>query len=242
VREPNISPWRRKITGDLLSAFDFREHNTSIPILPDTAAMQRAVDKLQPTLPSPALPPADAQEQPVQQPGVRPARALPYQPMANATLVNGQLNVALANQGSAAVQLSLHPKGSTPSSHLVDAAGTATATVPAADGYDVTLLGPNGFLRTFSGKNAGVEVAVTPRGSALRFAITNSGSGTARITLANGKRTRVIPVAAGAMHAEETNPSHGWYDLTFTVAGDAVYLRRFAGHVENGKPSVTTVR
>ena len=42
VREPNISEWRRAVTGDLTSAFDFREHDTVLPVLPDTAAQRRA--------------------------------------------------------------------------------------------------------------------------------------------------------------------------------------------------------
>lgn len=33
--------------------------------------------------------------------------------------------------------------------------------------------------------------------------------------------------------------SRRWYDLTVTAEGDKAFLRRFAGHVENGRPGVS---
>jgi phospholipase C len=33
--------------------------------------------------------------------------------------------------------------------------------------------------------------------------------------------------------------THGWYDLLVTVAGDADFAWRYAGHVENGEESIT---
>ncbi|MFI6064159.1 phospholipase domain-containing protein [Micromonospora sp. NPDC051227] len=33
--------------------------------------------------------------------------------------------------------------------------------------------------------------------------------------------------------------THGWYDLTASVAGDAAFAYRCAGHVENGKDSIS---
>lgn len=38
---------------------------------------------------------------------------------------------------------------------------------------------------------------------------------------------------------EPLRTSHGWYDLAASVGGDSAYLRRFAGHVENGRPSIS---
>ena len=37
VGEPNISPWRRAVTGDLTSAFDFAASDDRLPALPNTA-------------------------------------------------------------------------------------------------------------------------------------------------------------------------------------------------------------
>jgi phospholipase C len=33
--------------------------------------------------------------------------------------------------------------------------------------------------------------------------------------------------------------NHGWYDLHVSVDRHLLYVRRFAGHVENGQPSRT---
>jgi phospholipase C len=33
--------------------------------------------------------------------------------------------------------------------------------------------------------------------------------------------------------------SRRWYDLTVTSAADPAFLRRFVGHVENGRPGVS---
>jgi phospholipase C len=32
---------------------------------------------------------------------------------------------------------------------------------------------------------------------------------------------------------------YGWYDLTITVDSDASFVRRYAGHVETGKASMS---
>src|SRR2546430_17004733 len=36
VREPNISPWRRSVCGDLTAAFDFARTDPKVPALPET--------------------------------------------------------------------------------------------------------------------------------------------------------------------------------------------------------------
>jgi phospholipase C len=37
----------------------------------------------------------------------------------------------------------------------------------------------------------------------------------------------------------ETGKGHRWYDLTVTSHASSTFLRRFAGHVENGRPGVS---
>ena len=76
----------------------------------------------------------------------------------------------------------------------------------------------------------------------LKFS--NKGGGIARLTVtdnAYGARTRPVLVPAGA-HIEEAwvlASSHHWYDLTVTSNDDASFSRRLAGHVENGRPSIS---
>lgn len=72
VREPNITPWRRAVSGDLTSAFDFSGTNTTVPTLPATAAYRPTDDKRHDDYVP--VPPADPRV-PRQDPGVRPSRA-----------------------------------------------------------------------------------------------------------------------------------------------------------------------
>ncbi|MDF5808779.1 hypothetical protein P4123_16990 [Pseudomonas aeruginosa] len=75
--EPNISPWRRAVCGDLTSAFNFANpNNEPFPELPDTSQAD-AIVASQIKLPKPK-PPAVA-AMPKQEMGIRPARALPYE-------------------------------------------------------------------------------------------------------------------------------------------------------------------
>ncbi|MBV9315458.1 MAG: phospholipase C, phosphocholine-specific [Pseudonocardia sp.] len=251
VQEPNISEWRRAVTGDLTRAFDFREHTMTIPALPDAAAMQRAVDQRQPNLPQPAVPDPSTLRMPEQPPGSRPARPLPYQPLANAVLNGGALNLRLENQGSRPVQLAVYSSG-TPSSQLLNPAATSAVPLTVSGSYDVSVHGPNGFLRQFRGVATGaggIEVTLStaggPTSPTLRWAIINNGPSSAKVQLSDalaGQPARVIGVNAGETHTEEwdaTASAFGWYDLSFGVDGDPHFLRRFAGHLENGKPSRT---
>jgi phospholipase C len=76
---------------------------------------------------------------------------------------------------------------------------------------------------------------VTLHGSTLSLTITG---GPARVTIADGTNSRKIAVRG--TYTETVPTTHGWYDLTVTVDGAPTFLRRFAGHVETGAPSVTS--
>src|SRR5882757_2444620 len=130
VHEPNISPWRRAVCGDLTSAFDFRDHDTRISMLPDTYAMRRAADELQPSLPPPVIPTPGTQTMPTQEPGTRPARPLPYQLLANAAVAASTVTVTATNHGRKAAGLSVFQTGIAPTQHLVGPGGQETIAVP----------------------------------------------------------------------------------------------------------------
>ncbi|HWA59907.1 MAG TPA: phospholipase C, phosphocholine-specific, partial [Caulobacteraceae bacterium] len=55
VAEPHISPWRRTVTGDLLSVFDFAAAEPSVPALPDASDLP-AQARAQAKLPPPQVP------------------------------------------------------------------------------------------------------------------------------------------------------------------------------------------
>ncbi|HAP91691.1 MAG TPA: phospholipase C, phosphocholine-specific, partial [Arthrobacter bacterium] len=42
VASPNITPWRRAVSGDLTSAFDFSAAGGAAPAMPDTSAYKPA--------------------------------------------------------------------------------------------------------------------------------------------------------------------------------------------------------
>ncbi len=111
--------------------------------------------------------------------------------------------------------------------------------------YDLTVHGPNGFLRTFRGRNGttGPEVTARHAGDDLRLTLTNAGSGTVRLRVADGYggRGRTVAVRPGATvhHTVDLTHSRRWYDVTLTCESDPAFLRRLAGHVENGRPGVS---
>ena len=253
VREPNISPWRRAICGDLTSAFDFSLADRSVPELPSTSGYQppdqnRHPDYV-PTLPTdPALP--------QQEPGTRPARALPYNLAVDGRVdaAKGSLALDFANHGRAGASWLVTSAGHAggPWSYTVGSGQQLSGSWDVADdpqgAYDFTVHGPNGFLRQLKGDlaHAGPEVSATHSGSAaeIRLRLSNHGTGTVQLTLADGygnTRPQTFRLRPGASteHTLELRHSHGWYDLTVVSAEDGGFLRRLAGHVETGAPSVS---
>jgi len=264
VRETNISAWRRAICSDLTSAFDFGRRDVSIPALPDTSMLRKLADQTQPGLPAPTPPAAGAQSVPRQDPGTRPARALPYQPTANAALdAHGKsLAVSLANAGASAVHFQVYSlSGSAVSMTGYDVAPRAAAgpvALPVSGSYDVAVHGQNGFLTQFAGdatgSGAGVEVrASIEHDGELRLTAVNGTKADVRLNLrsllhgddaasAAAVKERTLWLAPGERETvcfEPLSTSHGWYDLAASIAGDPAYLRRFAGHIENGRPSIS---
>lgn len=74
--------------------------------------------------------------------------------------------------------------------------------------------------------------------------IANAGASPLTVTatdVAYGGAARTLTIPAGQRveaHWDLSCSSH-WYDLQFAVAGNAGWVRRIAGHVETGKPSIT---
>jgi len=76
VTEPNITAWRRTVAGDLTSTFDFESPNAAVISLPSTASYEPPdTDRHPGFVPTPPT----NQAMPEQEPGTRPARALPYE-------------------------------------------------------------------------------------------------------------------------------------------------------------------
>src|SRR5262249_24394217 len=101
VRENNITAWRRAVTGDLTSAFNFRTPNEALFQLPSTAAFVPPDHDRHPDF-KPDVP--VEQSMPHQESGVRPARAVPYElhVAGIADVVDGKVTIEFVNTGDAA--------------------------------------------------------------------------------------------------------------------------------------------
>ncbi|MFF3564863.1 phosphocholine-specific phospholipase C [Streptomyces sp. NPDC002574] len=253
VTEPNISPWRRAVCGDLTSAFDFRHTDTDAAELPDTSGYLPPDNDRHPDyVPTPPAKGA----LPRQEHGMRAARALPYDLSADGRVstATGSLRIDFASHGTAGagflVTSASHAAG--PWTYTVESGRSLSDTWSVAEdaqgGYDFTVHGPNGFLRRFGGRvtGAGPEVSARHDGDLgiARLVLTNDGATTVEFTVADGygkERTATYKLRPGArvVHSAETERSKGWYDLTVTADHDTSFVRRLAAHVESGYTSTS---
>ncbi|NUS45742.1 MAG: phospholipase C, phosphocholine-specific, partial [Mycobacteriaceae bacterium] len=100
---PNISAWRRAVCGDLTSCFNFaagRDARAEVP--KSLRAMSPYPANREQRLPASTPPPLDRQSAPTQDKGRRPARPLPYQPVAPARLAADGRAFALPLRNSGA--------------------------------------------------------------------------------------------------------------------------------------------
>ncbi|MFD0318432.1 phosphocholine-specific phospholipase C [Streptomyces flavalbus] len=249
VREPQISPWRRAVCGDLTSAFDFSRADARPAALPDTDGYEpQDRDRHPDYRPAPPADPA----MPVQEPGLRRSRPLAYVPRVDGALdpATGRYTLTFASgpKAGAAFHVTSGNRADGPWTYTTEAGTSVSDTWNTAysDGvYDLTVHGPAGFLRAFKGEGGarGPEVTARHRGDDVELTLTNHGDRTARLTLANAydgrSRTLTVPRGATVRHTVDLGASRRWYDLTVTHATDPAFLRRFAGHVENGRPGVS---
>ena len=236
VREPQITPWRRAVAGDLTSAFDFSRTQAAVPPLPSTAAMA-PTDRARHATYFPTTPAAGTM--PEQEPGVRPARPLGYD-LSVVERAGGPLRLRLVNEGSlgAHVQARLIEPAGVPHSYTVEAGKTLDVDLPLDGAYEVHLHGPDGFFRRYVG-DASVpqpRVALEPLGR---------GSGKVRVRVEGPGRAEVRDAYAGGARRLrggkvdlDTRATGGWYDVTLTVPGTR-FVRTLAGHLRTGRPSTS---
>jgi phospholipase C len=202
------------------------------------------------------VPPA-AQQLPSQEPGVRPARALPYALDASAAvqLGDGSVRLAFSNTGTAAAVFHVRSTNAAhaPRSYTVEAGKTLSGVWPVAGigatEYDLSVYGPNGFLRAFKGSivssSPRIEVAATYETKTTRITLTMTNSGSHAVTIDvldnySGKATSA-GVTAGASVSKRWSLSRfdGWYDFLLTAEFDGVFAAQLAGHLETGDDSIT---
>lgn len=115
--------------------------------------------------------------------------------------------------------------------------------------YDLTVIGPNGFLRRFT--SAG-SITATQTATAcyeitqgdLSLNLSNAGTAPSTFTITDnryGVPPQTFTVAAGQTVQAAWNlaSSKRWYDISVTSGTDAHFMRQFAGYVETGAAGVT---
>jgi phospholipase C len=252
--ESNITQWRRAVSGDLTSAFNFRNPNARIVTLPSTAAY---VPPTQDRYPDYVPVPPTSQALPVQEPGVRPARPVPYDlhVTGETSLSAGTFTIHFSNHGKTAVyQVRSGNSSQGPWSYTVgegaSVSDTYAITANNLTAYDLTVYGPNGFLRAFKGSvtgtgaaNLAVRTSYSAENNTITLSGTNRSKSTVTIKLTNGYTGETLSsnVEAGddGSHTFNLNSTHGWYDFTIEVAQDPSFRYQVAGHVETGEESFT---
>jgi len=252
VAEPQISPWRRAVCGDLTSAFDFgRPDARALPRWPRVRGVDAEVAR-QSLLPVP-LPPAQPQ-MPRQQRGVRPSRALPYAVDVAQTWVAGgePLRLGLHNVGAAALVLHVHDlldSERPPRRFTIEPGRQLEGDWPLRPGvgpaWHLQLHGPNGFFRAWRGvRSEGLQVATrTDRRGAIVLVVDSLSA--RRLTLRDHyglQPARSLAITPGRTEWRVDLSHHrGWYDLELTVPDDPHWLCRAAGRVETGRDGVSDI-
>jgi phospholipase C len=264
---PNISDWRRKVCGDLTGALDFTSPVYGMPDLPGTG----------PLIPETRYTPLPGDnEMPTQEEGTKPARPLPYQPGANLTgFADGVAKLEFSNEAPFVTKashfsvynnlggfptLAQYP-AKFPGQYTVDAKKTATGSGPIGSGpgdtkYDLTITGPNRFLRRFigdtakAGKNLVVETVYYDGASSarpkLQLWLRNNGDSAVEFTITHNHyisaaphKVRVAPHSKEVWAVSPLELSGGWYDVTITADCDAAWSQQLIGHLETGEASIT---
>ena len=277
VIEENIGDWRRAICGNLTSVF--RDADSSVPkemAVKRDAYIQQIYDAKEKKLPSDykMLSDTDLRDLrnkdqlnkllPAQEPGTKPACALPY----NLSLDCGymaskdKLELTMSYQNT----LSKSKKGAAPfqvydmTSLLQDAKRSCyDFTVSEgehikydfpfhSDKFFIKAYAPNGFYREFRGhKNqlAATTIKLKTAGNKERmravFQIDTKQKISVAIIDKSYNRKPVNVVLEKGTHQKEidVHDSFGWYDYSILIAEYPEFEQRFAGHIENGKTSTT---
>lgn len=231
VAEPNISPWRRAVCGDFMSAFNFIDPNHSvIPDLPmpyDDA--QRAA-----ILPGRSIPPIPSQPQkPAQFSGQKIRTAALYEIEVEEVGFHGQAAVQfeIRNKGNRAFVIHVYDRlalDSPPKRFTMAAHNQLLVEWPLHDaGFDLQLMGPEGFHRRLKGK-IGSIAAIKLELQRNYLLLSTKISGLFYCLGQSEVAKSLLPGVIKKINVDE----HGAYDIT-VFSGDHSMLRQYAGRLKS---------
>ncbi len=244
VREPNITAWRRAVCGDLTSAFDFSAHDARHVSLPATSGYWDLAHQ------ESKLPPPEAPEhQPVslapQEPGIRPARPLPYALELNLVARRDGVELHFDNRSRVGVCCTAcwDASAGLPRRYTLGAGHRLEDFVPLPPGATpaLTVYGPNGFVRKIRGGAAPLELSSAAEAGNIRLHLRNVGDRALTVRVrdeayGSGEHSMRILPGKTEQWLCELEASHHWYDLSVDTGRNHW---RLAGHIETGRESFT---
>jgi phospholipase C len=243
VGEPQITPWRRAVCGDLTSAFDFTK-SPGLPTTPTVPDGYKPPDRMRQPPYVPTVP--QHQRMPKQEPGVRPSRPLGYRLRVDLDVRPNGLAFTIANSGRLGAQLQARSNGikRAPYSYTVGAGRTLRPVLSAKGHFDVNLHGPNGFFRRFAGNTHSplLEVHATREDGHLVLTLHNRSDHALHAHVEDAyARDRTVRVGAGKRKHVRIGlaATHGWYDVMVTVKDHEGFKRGLAGRLDNGRASTS---
>jgi phospholipase C len=265
VMEPNISAWRRAVSGDLTSCFNFATPNAELPARPtiDRIAADAIIAK-QAKLPAVPTPAPGTGTMPLQATGVRYSRALPYElhTSGRPDVDRQKFWLVFGNTGKAGAVFHVYNHlslGDVPRRYTLEPGKLLNDSwTPAVDGrYDLSVFGPNGYFRRFRGKLpaslAGgvalpeIRVCYDTANGDVHLEMHNIGNISCNVTVTptayrtDGPWNFALAPGQVVIQKWDLAFSKHWYDFSVTANVDdgTIYLRRFAGRVENGADGIS---
>jgi phospholipase C len=192
------------------------------------------------------------------------ARSLPYELHAHGREADGKFWIDLGNSGAAGAAFQVYDNTGRlgPWRYTIES-GKSHSTCLWQDGattdeYDLSVHGPNGFFRQFRGRlhgpdrehEAEARLAYDAAAGKIVLTLKNLGRVTREFEVAqdtaypvapheNRRRKFTFAPAVSVVDVWNLTSADHWYDLSVTVSDDPAFLRRFAGHMETGRPSKT---
>ncbi len=213
--------------------------------------------------------PAAAPQLPKQEEGIRHANALPYELYVDGYLQDNSFMIRFVagrqyDQQAAGAPFLVYAPGKFEGEDMrVWSYGVAAGTgltntwrLPDFENgqYHLQVHGPNGFFREFTGAANAPQLKVdcryeqtdnkTKLTGNLVLDLMNNSKESMSIQITDNAyntaaRTEVLAAGETRSIVLDLGKSHGWYDYSVRVKGNSLLEQRYAGRVENGKPSFT---